>query len=166
MHQWTYQPIHPQSVPIFRTIGYVGNESGKEEHHEEKSYTSNDSRYYRDLQSSCTNLEHGHNVMNWTAESIQDSPDHGSLQTGMEDVAAGHLKPAFLRLPELVDLLAKEGRVLRWDESNSWYEVLDGPSFEEKFNALRCTRGKRKEQAADRPFARYFSRIVWAIFAN
>ncbi len=79
----------------------------------------------------------------------------GSLegQTSSDDLTSAQ-KPAFLRLPELVDLLAREGQVLRWHELCSWYEVLDGPLFEEKFNALRCTRGKRKEQAVDRPFAR------------
>ena len=77
------------------------------------------------------------------------------FQKSSEDVAVGISKPAFLRLPELVDVLAKEGQVLRWDESCSWYEVLDGPLFEDRFNSLRCTRGKRKEQAIDRPFARF-----------
>eukprot|EP00291_Cryptomonas_curvata_P013087 CAMPEP_0172203624 /NCGR_PEP_ID=MMETSP1050-20130122/31400_1 /TAXON_ID=233186 /ORGANISM="Cryptomonas curvata, Strain CCAP979/52" /LENGTH=264 /DNA_ID=CAMNT_0012881885 /DNA_START=83 /DNA_END=873 /DNA_ORIENTATION=+ len=76
-----------------------------------------------------------------------------------DDLTAAQ-KPAFLRLPELVDLLAKEGQVLRWNELCSWYEVLDGPLFEEKFNALRCTRGKRKEQAVDRPFARMHNYFI------
>jgi hypothetical protein len=82
-----------------------------------------------------------------------DSSGSAEAHTSSDDLTAAQ-KPAFLRLPELVDLLAKEGQVLRWHELCSWYEVLDGPLFEEKFNALRCTRGKRKEQAVDRPFAR------------
>jgi hypothetical protein len=79
----------------------------------------------------------------------------GSSRLDDEGAIQGQAKPALLRLPELVDVLAKEGQVLRWDENLNWYEVLDGPLFEEKFNSLRCTREKRKEQAADRPFARY-----------
>ncbi len=78
----------------------------------------------------------------------------GSSRLDDEGVIHGLAKPALLRLPELVDVLAKEGQVLRWDENLNWYEVLDGPLFEERFNSLRCTREKRKEQAADRPFAR------------
>jgi hypothetical protein len=71
-----------------------------------------------------------------------------------EDETSKNSQPALLRLPELVDVLAKQGQVLRWDDDHNWYEVLDGPLFEERFNELRCTREKRKEQAADRPFAR------------
>ena len=63
-------------------------------------------------------------------------------------------QPCFLRVPEVVDKLAKLGTVLCWSEENKWFEVLDGPLFEENFNALRCIRGKRKADAADRPFAR------------
>lgn len=32
-------------------------------------------------------------------------------------------KPSFVRLPDLIDRLAKEGQVLRWDELRQWYEV-------------------------------------------
>jgi hypothetical protein len=67
---------------------------------------------------------------------------------------------AFLRVPEIVDTLAREGTVLKWNETAGWYEVLNGSQFEEKFNALRCTRGKRKEQAVDRPFARMHTYFV------
>ena len=63
-------------------------------------------------------------------------------------------------MPEIVDVLAREGQALRWNENASWYEVLNGAMFEEKFNGLRCTRGKRKEQAVDRPFARMHTYFV------
>jgi hypothetical protein len=62
--------------------------------------------------------------------------------------------PALMRLPELIAALASEGEVLRWDSPNEWYEVIDGPRFEERFNALRCRRERRKEESVYRPFAR------------
>ena len=71
-------------------------------------------------------------------------------------------KQAFLRLPELIDTLAKDEKALRWDPTQSWFEVMDGPLFEEKFNALRCIRGKRREDAVDRPFARMHIHFVLA----
>jgi hypothetical protein len=60
----------------------------------------------------------------------------------------------FLRVPDVVSRLATEGCVLSWNKISNWFEVLDGPLFEEQFNAMRCIRGKRKAGAADRPFAR------------
>eukprot|EP00292_Cryptomonas_paramecium_P011975 CAMPEP_0113663924 /NCGR_PEP_ID=MMETSP0038_2-20120614/1435_1 /TAXON_ID=2898 /ORGANISM="Cryptomonas paramecium" /LENGTH=296 /DNA_ID=CAMNT_0000579051 /DNA_START=146 /DNA_END=1033 /DNA_ORIENTATION=- /assembly_acc=CAM_ASM_000170 len=63
-------------------------------------------------------------------------------------------KGSMLRLPDIIDIIAREGQCLKWDQIQQWYEVLDGPHFEEKFNTLRCVRGKRKEDAVDRPFAR------------
>jgi hypothetical protein len=63
-------------------------------------------------------------------------------------------RQTFMRLPELIDTLAKDERVLFWDAVHNWFEVVDGPLFEERFNALRCIRGKRREDAVDRPFAR------------
>jgi hypothetical protein len=71
-------------------------------------------------------------------------------------------KPAFFRLPELIDTLAKDERVLRWDPVHNWFEVVDGPAFEERFNALRCIRGKRREDAVDRPFARMHIHFILA----
>ena len=65
-----------------------------------------------------------------------------------------------LKIPELIDRLAKTGEFLRWDHSKNWYEVMDGREFEIKFNELRCIRGKRKENAADRPFARMHIHFV------
>jgi hypothetical protein len=59
-----------------------------------------------------------------------------------------------MRLPELIAALAREGEVLRWDLNQEWYEVIDGPRFEERYNALRCRRERRKEEAVYRPFAR------------
>ena len=38
----------------------------------------------------------------------------------------GRRKPVCLRLPELVDTLAKEGQVLRWDDGLRLYEVRRG----------------------------------------
>ena len=65
-----------------------------------------------------------------------------------------------LKLPDLIDKLAKEGDVIRWDAGNKWFEVIDAKGFECKFNALRCIRGKRKENTADRPFARMHVHFV------
>ena len=70
------------------------------------------------------------------------------------DGVVGGAGPALMRLPELIAALANEGEVLRWDPSQNWYEVIDGPRFEERYNALRCRRERRKEDAVYRPFAR------------
>ena len=95
-----------------------------------------------------------HSISIISAYSPSGDSGHSDGSGRCDDEQAHVARPALLRLPELVDVLAKEGRVLRWDGENTWYEVLDGAGFEERFNALRCTREKRKEQAADRPFAR------------
>ncbi len=124
--------------------------------HDSKPFIVNDSKYHGDAHSTGLNLDTANQRAKWNDDlPTTDASGSCHLQNYTDDSLASHLKPAFLRLPELVDLLAKEGKVLRWDVASGWYEVLDGPLFEEKFNALRCTRGKRKEQAADRPFARY-----------
>jgi hypothetical protein len=65
-----------------------------------------------------------------------------------------------LKLPQLIDLLARDEQVIRWDDASGVYEVMNGPLFEERFNALRCTRGKRNEEAVERPFARMHSHFV------
>ena len=59
-----------------------------------------------------------------------------------------------MRLPEVIQTIASDANILWWNKGDSWYEVLDGPRFEERFNSLRLTRGKRKAEAIDRPFAR------------
>ena len=41
-----------------------------------------------------------------------------------------------------------------------WRQVVDGPLFEARFNALRFKRGKRKEDAMHRPFARMHIHFV------
>ena len=79
---------------------------------------------------------------------------HSDCSTNVDEGSKSMLKRGFLRIPELVTLMAKEGKALRWDAERNWFEVLNGPLFEENFNEWRCTREKRKEQAADRPFAR------------
>ena len=61
--------------------------------------------------------------------------------------------PGF-RLQDLVAALAHEGRALRWDAARGWYEVLDGPLFEARFDAHRRKRNKRRGSAPDRPFGR------------
>ena len=68
--------------------------------------------------------------------------------------------PSSLRLPDLIERLAQESEVLVWDDSNRWYKVIDSQGFQEKFNALRCTRAKRNEDAANRPFARMHIHFV------
>mmetsp|Transcript_88654 Transcript_88654/g.235987 ORF Transcript_88654/g.235987 Transcript_88654/m.235987 type:complete len:459 (+) Transcript_88654:826-2202(+) len=49
---------------------------------------------------------------------------------------------------------------IRWDDARGWYEVVDGNLFESRFNALRLRRGKRKDDATDRPFARMHIHFV------
>jgi hypothetical protein len=58
---------------------------------------------------------------------------------------------ASFRLPDMIDILAREGQCLRWDENQTWYEVTNGPLMEEK---LRSFHGNRKDEATDRPFSK------------
>lgn len=89
-------------------------------------------------------------------EAVNESEPSGEI--------ASHRKESkfFLPIPEAVETIANIGNVIFWNPHKKWYEVLDGPRFEEQFNALRCIRGKRKAGAIDRPFARmhvYFDLI-------
>mmetsp|Transcript_68000 Transcript_68000/g.181733 ORF Transcript_68000/g.181733 Transcript_68000/m.181733 type:complete len:203 (+) Transcript_68000:157-765(+) len=77
-------------------------------------------------------------------------------------MASSGSEHSFLRIPEVIDTLAKDEKILRWDSAHDWFEVMDGVLFEEKFNALRCIRGKRKEGTVDRPFARMHVHFVLA----
>jgi hypothetical protein len=63
-------------------------------------------------------------------------------------------KPASLSLTELITMLATEQHGIRFDEVQHFYEITDGPMFVDKFNSLRCTRRKRRDEGLDRPFAR------------
>jgi hypothetical protein len=44
--------------------------------------------------------------------------------------------------------------VLEWNEAEGLFVVKDGPGFEQRFNELRYTRGKKVESAIHRPFSR------------
>ena len=79
---------------------------------------------------------------------------HGNHDCG--DLAKG----VAMKIPDLIQALAAEGQCLRWDTNLLCYEVLNGSLFEQKFNALRSVRGKRKELAVDRPFARMHTYFV------
>uniref|UniRef100_A0A7S1EAA2 Uncharacterized protein n=1 Tax=Hemiselmis andersenii TaxID=464988 RepID=A0A7S1EAA2_HEMAN len=57
-------------------------------------------------------------------------------------------------LPEVVHKLLKESSIIRWDASQRYYEVLDGPLFEKRFNQLRKVRQRHKNGATERPFSR------------
>ena len=81
-------------------------------------------------------------------------------QSNSPDPSAGTFSKPALKLPELIELLSKDESVLKWDDSLGVYEVMNGQVFEERFNAMRCTRGKRKEEAIERPFARMHSHFV------
>jgi hypothetical protein len=151
MQHWEKETVQQTFAPYFQTeTGFehqrVDNNDTKDnvpksQHMSFKSFENSES------------MEWEMTRANVAQRNTMDASGSFDAHTSPDDLTAAQ-KPAFLRLPELVDLLAKEGQVLRWHELCSWYEVLDGPLFEEKFNALRCTRGKRKEQAVDRPFAR------------
>ena len=93
------------------------------------------------------------NIQRWPEQQVEQTNTNQALTNS---------KQAFLRLPELIDTLAKDEKVLRWDPVQQWFEVIDGPLFEDRFNALRCIRGKRREDAVDRPFARMHIHFVLA----
>ncbi|EKX54790.1 hypothetical protein GUITHDRAFT_99441 [Guillardia theta CCMP2712] len=59
-----------------------------------------------------------------------------------------------LPLPEVIQKLVKENDVLRWDNIQKCYQVLDGERFKERFNQLREIRQKHKDGAVERPFSR------------
>jgi len=71
-----------------------------------------------------------------------------------------------LLLPDAVKRIANEGTAIRWDASIGCYEVLDGPLFEQRIEALRRKREGGKDSG--RPFSRmhkYYtleSGIGWA----
>ena len=50
--------------------------------------------------------------------------------------------------------------MLRYSDDEGLYIVNDGPGFERRFNELRCTRGKKVESAATRPFSRMHTHFV------
>jgi hypothetical protein len=59
------------------------------------------------------------------------------------------------RLPGLIEAIAMEGRALRWDACARWYEVINGPLFEERcagpmsqplITSARCLMIRRKSQ--------------------
>mmetsp|Transcript_4819 Transcript_4819/g.7713 ORF Transcript_4819/g.7713 Transcript_4819/m.7713 type:complete len:661 (+) Transcript_4819:51-2033(+) len=66
----------------------------------------------------------------------------------------------FLRLPDVIDKLAKSAEVLQYDPSSQLYCVLDGPGFEKQFNELRYTRGKKNDATTNRPFSRMHAYFV------
>jgi hypothetical protein len=74
-------------------------------------------------------------------EDATNESDAGDYTRHVKD-----LKP-FLPIPEAVDFIAKIGKVLCWNSQKKWFVVLDGPRFEEQFNAMRPVRGKRKADA-------------------
>ena len=51
-----------------------------------------------------------------------------------------------MRLPGLIEAIAAEGRALRWDAGARWYEVLNGPLFEE-----RCGSSSLRAGVAEAP---------------
>lgn len=53
--------------------------------------------------------------------------------------------PKLLKVPEVIEVLAQEGRVLQYVESTGCYVVMDGKMFEEAFNRLRRVRSKKNE---------------------
>ncbi len=79
---------------------------------------------------------------------------------GSDDIESTHRTQQILKLPDLIAQLAQEAEVLIWDDLNQWYEVIDSQGFEARFKALRYVRGKRNEDAADRPFARMHVHFV------
>jgi hypothetical protein len=80
--------------------------------------------------------------------------------TGSDETDSINQAQQVLKLPDLIAQLAQEAEVLVWDDLNQWYEVIDSQGFEARFNALRYIRGKRNEEAADRPFARMHVHFV------
>jgi hypothetical protein len=78
----------------------------------------------------------------------------------LDDRESNHQNQQILKLPDLIAQLAQEAEVLVWDDLNQWYEVINSQGFEARFNALRYIRGKRNEDAADRPFARMHVHFV------
>ena len=98
------------------------------------------------------------------SDTFADSHDDEDVEDSLiaSDTAMPQSACAGPRLPDLIAALAREGRALRWDAACGWYEVLDGPLFEARFDAHRRKRGKRRGDAPDRPFARMHAHFVLA----
>ena len=91
-------------------------------------------------------------------EVVSAAPTH--CFAGSDEMESNHQSQQILKLPDLIAKLAQEAEVLIWDDLNQWFEVIDSQGFEARFNALRYVRGKRNEDAADRPFARMHVHFV------
>ena len=91
-------------------------------------------------------------------DAVLAAPTH--CFAGSDETESIHQTQQILKLPDLIAQLAQEAEVLVWDDLNQWYEVIDSQGFEARFNALRYIRGKRNEDAADRPFARMHVHFV------
>mmetsp|Transcript_27507 Transcript_27507/g.62389 ORF Transcript_27507/g.62389 Transcript_27507/m.62389 type:complete len:670 (-) Transcript_27507:2287-4296(-) len=86
----------------------------------------------------------------------QDHDVHGWLDDSdsKHDDDERRMGTGFLRLPDVIDKIAQEGTALQWDRQEAAYVVLDGRAFENRFNELRYTRGKKVDNARNRPFSR------------
>jgi hypothetical protein len=81
------------------------------------------------------------------------TPRHAAESSGFELSEPSH----YLRLPEIIDLIARKGHCLCWNESQTWYEVVNGPSLEEN---LRYFQVKSRDDTHDRPFARMHMHFI------
>jgi len=111
-----------------------------------------------DLNSARTNLypELSTESKKRKVESSHSVESHGCLydSDSKHDDDERRLGTGFLRLPDVIDKIAQEGTALRWDQGEAAYVVLDGRAFENRFNELRYTRGKKVDNARNRPFSR------------
>ena len=62
---------------------------------------------------------------------------------GAAGACVGDGRPGSSRLPALIEAIAAEGRALRWDAGARWYEVLNGPLFEDRCARALCAGGAR-----------------------
>ncbi len=58
---------------------------------------------------------------------------------GQAAAVAAAASGSFVRLPELVARLAKEGQTVRWDRAQEWYEVRSSPALGPARNPARSS---------------------------
>ncbi len=64
---------------------------------------------------------------------IRLSETYETFTADSDDAAiGGGGRAAPLLLPALIQAIAAEGRAVRWDAAARWYEVINGPLFEER----------------------------------
>jgi hypothetical protein len=67
-------------------------------------------------------------------------PVDSTMNASSRDKKKGKPKMGGLSLPDVVRVLLKDNAVLKWDTSESLYEVIDGHKFEARYKFIRASK--------------------------